>query len=77
MTFEHCAGKKLDESRIQEAKNLGGLNNDWDLTEYLLSTDGVTVDKTELIEYFQNVYWNDGEGLINHESLLINPETLE
>ena len=35
---------------MQEAKNLGGLSNDWDLTKYLLDKKGIEADYSKLVE---------------------------
>lgn len=77
-TFEFFAKKELSFDKIREAKNLGGLNNDWDLTEYLLKEDGVRVPKQAIIDKFQMLYFgHGGDGLIRNESLLISKEELE
>ncbi len=47
-TFEYFAGCECTAADMQEAKNLGGLSNDWDLTKYLL-------DKKELKLIIQNL----------------------
>ncbi|MDD3419852.1 MAG: aminotransferase class I/II-fold pyridoxal phosphate-dependent enzyme [Candidatus Gastranaerophilales bacterium] len=71
-TFEYLSGKELPLEKIQEAKNLGGLNNDWDLTEYLLKQSNVEMDKRIIVDKFQEFYFGEkGEGLIQNEQLLI------
>jgi len=71
-TFEYFSGMELHFDKIQEAKNLGGLNNDWDLTEYLLIQQGITIEKQLIIDKFQEFYFGEnGEGLIQNEELLI------
>lgn len=80
-TFEYFSGMELDTYRIQEAKNQGGLNNDWDLTEHLLEQSGIIIDKQEIINKFQEFYFganNDGKGgFIENEELLIKKDLLE
>lgn len=77
-TYKHFSGKDISEEEIQNAKNLGGLNNDWDLTEYLLKNSGSNIPKKEIIEKFQELYYgNNGEGLILNEEILISPETIK
>ncbi len=76
-TFEFFAEKKISQEAIQEAKNQGGLNNDWDLTLYLLNLENISVPRSVLIEKFQEFYWDDGNGLINNENLLIDAKLLE
>lgn len=75
-TYQHFANKRLDVAEIQAAKNLGGLNNDWDLTEYLLKKDGFHIDKKTIIEKFQEIYWQAGKGLINDEKLVLDKNIL-
>lgn len=76
-TYEHFANKKVTQEEIQKAKNLGGLNNDWDLTMFLLKKEGINVEYKDLVEVFQKLYWDDGNGLINNETALFEIETLE
>lgn len=76
-TYEKFSGKTLTPEMVQMAKNQGGLNNDWDLTYYLLEKDGISVSFPEIIEKFQELYWgNDGNGFILNEKLLISPESI-
>ncbi|MDD3237723.1 MAG: aminotransferase class I/II-fold pyridoxal phosphate-dependent enzyme [Candidatus Gastranaerophilales bacterium] len=75
-TFEFFAEKEISFEEIQQAKNLGGLNNDWDLTEYLLQKNAINIEKTKLIEKFQDFYWAEGKGFINNEELLIDKAVL-
>lgn len=71
-TFEYFSGQELPLARIQESKNLGGLNNDWDLTEHLLLQENIAIDKNLIIEKFQELYFGqNGEGFIKNEELLI------
>ena len=71
-TFEYFSGLELHSDKIQEAKNLGGLNNDWDLTEYLLIQQDIRIEKQLIIDKFQEFYYGEnGEGLIQNEELLI------
>lgn len=75
-TYEFFAGQNLDTSEIQKAKDRGGLNNDWDLTEFLLKKEGINIPKNDIIEKFQEFYWNDGRGLINDEKLVLSKNIL-
>lgn len=76
-TFEHFSGFDISQNEVQTAKNQGGLNNDWDLTEYLLKSHEFYIEKQKIIDKFQELYWNDGNGLINREKLLIKAKTLK
>lgn len=76
--YEEFSGKPLSKEQIQHAKNRGGLNNDWDLTMYLLEQDGINLSYNEVIEQFQELYWgNTGDGYILNEELLLDPEAIE
>jgi len=77
-TYRHFSGKKIVSEQIQQAKNLGGLNNDWDLTEYLLKNSGFNIPKSQIIEKFQELYFgNNGDGFILNEELLLSPEAIK
>lgn len=55
-TFNHFSGSEVTSEELSAAKKLGGLNNDWDLTEFLLKKYGYEVDKDKLVEVFQSYY---------------------
>ena len=55
-TFNHFSGKEVSTEELSAAKKLGGLNNDWDLTEFLLKKYGYEIDKDKLVEVFQTFY---------------------
>lgn len=76
-TYEKYTGKTVTLEEVQKVKNLGGMNNDWDLTNYLLKRDGVKVSYEELVQTFQSIYWNDGKGLINIETPLFERKMFE
>lgn len=77
-TYEHFAnGKTVSYEDISKAKSLGGLNNDWDLTEYLLKKDGVAAEKQEIIEVFEKIYFDNGNGLIKNEKFLFDKNIIK
>ena len=76
-TFEYFTGVKVSQEKIQEVKNMGGYNNDWDLTEYLLQSVGSQIEKDKIIEQFQKIYWDGGNGVINNETLIVNKAILK
>lgn len=77
-TYEYFSnGKTVDDSDISKAKNLGGLNNDWDLTEYLLKKYGINVNKNKIIDVFEKIYFDNGNGLINNEKFLFDKNLIE
>ena len=73
-TYEFFAQQDLGFEKIQKAKNSGGLNNDWDLVEYLLKEDGYIIPKNQIIDKFQEFYLgnDDYKGLILNEELLLD-----
>ncbi len=77
-TYRYFSRKEISSEEVQKAKNLGGLNNDWDLTEYLLVNLGLNIPKTEIIDKFQELYFGEnGEGFISNEEILISPEIIK
>ena len=72
--YEKYTGKMLKHEEIQKIKNKGGMNNDWDLTKYLLEKEGINVSYQELVDTFQKIYWDCGKGLINIETPLFERE---
>lgn len=76
--IEHYLKKPYPVSKIQEFKNRGNLNNDWDLSEVVLEEHGIRVQKQELIDIFQDIYLGDNfNGLIKNEKWLLKKEKLE
>ncbi len=77
-TVEFFTKEKVPDEEIQEYKNMGGYNNDWDLTEALILKRNAAVNKAEIIGKFQQLYLGSGNtGFINNESLIIDPEILK
>lgn len=72
-TYKHFTGKEVTMADISAAKKLGGLNNDWDLTQHLLRKNGTEVAYQNIIDSFQAFY----EKLADTEDLLINKNFLE
>lgn len=71
-TYEKFTGKLISEPEIQKIKNQGGMNNDWDLTKYLLEKEGINVSYEDIVNVFQEIYWDNGFGLINSETPLFD-----
>ena len=80
-TFKHFSQKELQDDEIQKAKELGGLNCDWDLTKYLLDKHGFNVELEKVIDVFQKMFFDPqkegSKGIIDNEKLVISPETFE
>jgi histidinol-phosphate aminotransferase len=76
-TCQHFSGQEISYEQIQEYKNQGGFNNDWVLTKHILNQTGVDVSMEDIIEKFQELYFNDGKGFISEEKLLVPRELIE
>src|SRR5574344_1059047 len=72
-TFSHFSGKDMSSEEISETKKLGGLNNDWDLTEFLLKKYKFNVKKDDIVDYFQGIYAK----VADNEDLLVTREFFE
>lgn len=72
-TAEYFTGRVISAEEIQEYKNRGGLNNDWDLTEAIIKGNGKSVDKRKIIKKFQEYYG----GLIYNEKWLLDKRILK
>ncbi len=71
-TFIHFTSKIVRHKEISELKMQGGLNNDWDLTDYLLKKHGYNIDYDKIVEVFQEYY----KELADVEDILIDDEFL-
>jgi len=77
-TAEFYLGEEIDPSEIQQFKNRGNYNNDWDLTEAILLDHEIGVKKEEIIERFQMVYLgNHFNGLVGNETWLLDANILQ
>lgn len=72
-TFKHFANKEISPEEISAAKKLGGLNNDWDLTNHLLKSYGINVNYDDIVNIFQSHY----EKLADIEEILIDEQFLQ
>ncbi len=80
-TVVHFGGQEPTPAEVQEIKNLGGYNNDWDVTRELLRRRGLEVPYAEIPPAFDTFYIgrrNGGvwEGLIASERWLLAPAKL-
>jgi HAD superfamily phosphatase len=77
-TVEFYLGAPVNLTEIQEYRNRGGLNNDWDLTECVLRENGKDIEKQAIIDVFQKFYLgNNFDGLIESERWLLRLSVLE
>lgn len=63
-TVEHFTGQRVSHQLIQEMKNKGGFNDDWDLSDRLIRDLGGSVPFDDIVNYFQGIFLG---GLINLE----------
>jgi HAD superfamily phosphatase len=50
-TVQHFTGQTIARSRIQEYKNAGGWNNDWQLSQKIARDLGVEVEYPVVVDY--------------------------
>lgn len=55
-TFHYYADKEVSMEEISQTKKLGGLNNDWDLTEFLLKKYGFDINYDDIVDTFNTYY---------------------
>ncbi|HUB80852.1 MAG TPA: TIGR01548 family HAD-type hydrolase [Bryobacteraceae bacterium] len=78
-TIEHFTGARPTNEQIQQFKNRGGFNDDWELTHYIVTGVGFEVSFEETKAHFQKLFLgaNRTDGLILREKWFANPGTLE
>ncbi len=76
-TVAHFTGGGVSRRRIQDYKNQGGFNDDWELTHRIIADAGVNVAFEEVKEHFQRVFLgsaysgNNGEGAVASDALIL------
>lgn len=74
----HFTGQRVTRDRIQDYKNRGGWNNDWDLSQNIASDFGVQVPHDAIVTKFNEFFLgDDGNGLILREQWFPQPGLLE
>jgi len=77
-TAEYFLDEEVSLAEIQEFKDRGGYNNDWDCTEAIIRMHGEQAARTEIIEQFQRLYrGNNFNGLITNEKWLLHKDVLD
>jgi HAD superfamily phosphatase len=77
-TAAHFTGVEIEPGRIQDYKNRGGFNDDWELTHRIIADAGVDAPFDEVVEHFQKLFLGDGtDGLILRERWVARPGVLE
>ena len=67
-TVRHFTGELVSHDVIQDFKNAGGWNNDWLLSQRLISDLGKNVEYAAVVEYFNQIFLGEnGDGLIRRE----------
>jgi HAD superfamily phosphatase len=77
-TVEHFARVRVSRDTIQDYKNRGGWNDDWELSHRLIADAGVEVPFEKVVEQFNKLFLGNGaDGLIARERWLVRPGTFE
>ena len=78
-TVEHFTGARPTNDQIQQFKNQGGFNDDWQLSHYIIGGVGFDVPFDEMKAYFQELFLgtNGTGGLILREKWIARPGVLE
>jgi HAD superfamily hydrolase (TIGR01548 family) len=77
-TVLHFTGELVSQDEIQDFKNAGGWNNDWLLSQRLISDRGKNVDYADIVEHFNQVFLGEnGDGLIRYERWMPTAGLLE
>src|SRR5579864_160969 len=75
-TVAHFTGRRIANEEIQQYKNRGGWNDDWQLSHHIVAGAGVAVSFEEVKRYFQSIFMG-AEGLIMREKWIARPGMLE
>lgn len=77
-TAEDFLDEVVDVKEIQQYKAKGGFNNNWDITEALITAKGKTVSKKTIIKTFQQYYRGENfDGFIQNEKWLLDLTVLK
>jgi HAD superfamily phosphatase len=77
-TVARFTGAEVTRERIQEYKNRGGFNDDWDLSHRMIHDAGVDAPFEGVKECFQRIFLGkNGDGLITRERWIARPGALE
>ena len=70
-TVKHFTGDEPSREEIQDWKNRGGWNDDWQLSHRMIQERGGSTPYDEVVDYFQKLFHGDGtNGLILREQWL-------
>ncbi|MCU1237132.1 MAG: superfamily [Candidatus Solibacter sp.] len=77
-TVQHFTGATPTRQQIQEYKNQGGWNDDWQLSHHICKQAGSDVEFETVKDYFQSLFLGaNNDGLILREQWVAQPGALE
>lgn len=77
-TVKHFSGYEPSRTEIQDWKNRGGWNDDWQLSHRMIQERGGNASYQTVVDYFQQLFQGDGgNGLILRERWLANEGLLD
>ncbi len=77
-TIQDFTGRLVSRELIQDFKNQGSWNNDWDLCHRLITDYGVSVTYQQVVDRFNEIFFGDGtDGLIYREQWIPKAGLLE
>jgi HAD superfamily phosphatase len=77
-TVEHFTGSRISHEAIQQYKNEGGWNDDWQLSHHIVSEAGAGTSFETVKTHFQHLFRGNGsDGLMLREKWVAQPGTLE
>jgi HAD superfamily phosphatase len=77
-TVEDFTGKRISRELIQEFKNQGGWNDDWDLSYRIVTDLGGKAEFDDVVRHFNKLFFGNGsDGLILRERWIALPGVLE
>ena len=77
-TVRHFTGVDVSHDTIQDFKNAGGWNNDWQLSHRLITDRGKNITYQQVVDQFNKIFFgNNGDGLILKEQWMPKAGLLE
>jgi HAD superfamily phosphatase len=77
-TVAHFTGQRPERDSIQDFKNQGGWNDDWQLSHHIINEAGVNASLADVTAQFQKLFLgSNGDGLIRRERWVAQPGKLE
>lgn len=77
-TVAHFTGAGITHQQIQDLRNQGGFNDDWNLSHHVIRRHGVDVDFQSVVDHFQHLFHGNGtDGLIMRERWIAAAGLLE